>query len=179
MLIDAVFALLVLLACIKGARKGFILALFSVLAFMAGLAAALKLSAVVANKLSSEPVLNGKWIPFLSFILVFIVVALLVNLAGRFLQQTAEVVMLGWVNKMAGICLFLLFYSLLYSILLFYSVQLHIIKKETTNVSMIYPVIQPLAPKVFDSIGIVIPFFKDLFSQLGHFFEGVSNKLQH
>jgi len=51
MLIDLIFALLLVMAIIKGYQKGFIVAFFSIIAFIIGLAAALKLSAVVAEYL--------------------------------------------------------------------------------------------------------------------------------
>jgi membrane protein required for colicin V production len=50
MFIDAVFFILMALACYKGYSKGFIIAIFSVLGFIVGLAAALKLSTTVAAK---------------------------------------------------------------------------------------------------------------------------------
>ncbi|MEP6711321.1 MAG: CvpA family protein [Ferruginibacter sp.] len=171
MLIDIVFLLLMLLAFIKGLRKGFIIALFSIVGFIVGLAAALKLSAVVAQKLSSNLNASGKWLPALSFLLVFIVVVILINLGARLIQKSFEMVMLGWVNRIAGLILYALLYSILFSIFLFYATQLHFIKTETIAASQAYPYLQPLGPKVINSLGTVIPFFKDMFSSLEQFFE--------
>lgn len=179
MFIDLVFAILVFFACIKGLRKGLIIALFSFVAFIVGLAAALKLSAVVANRVSENFVVSGKWLPVISFALVFLIVVMLVNLGGKMIQKTVEMAMLGWLNKIGGVFLFLIIYSLIFSIFLFYAAQLHIIKAETIKSSQIYPYIQPLAPKVLTIIGSIIPLFKDLFAQLTQFFEQVSNKLPH
>ncbi len=179
MLIDLIFAALILFACIKGYKKGLIIALFSVIAFIVGLAAALKLSAVVASRLSENVNVSGKWLPVISFILVFLVVVLLVNLGGRFIQKTFEVAMLGWVNRIAGVILYILVYSIIYSIFLFYAVQLHIIKEGTIAASQVYPYIQPLGPKVINIIAGIIPIFKDIFAQLEHFFGLVSYKIEH
>ena len=179
MLIDLVFAVLVFFACIKGLRKGLIIALFSVVAFIVGLAAALKLSAVVANKLSENLEVSGKWLPAISFTIVFLIVVMLVNLGGKMIQKTAGMAMLGWLNRIGGVLLFIFIYSMIFSIFLFYSAQLHIIKAETIKSSQIYPYIQPLAPKVLNMIGSIIPIFKDIFGQLTQFFDQVSNKLQH
>ena len=49
-MIDIIFAILIVIAIFKGYRKGFIIAIFSVLAFILGLAAALKLSATIAGQ---------------------------------------------------------------------------------------------------------------------------------
>ena len=179
MLIDIIFAILFIIACVKGLKKGLIVALFSIVAFIAGLAAALKLSAVVATKLASNMEISGKWLPVISFMLVFLIVVFLVNLGGRFIQKTAEVAMLGWLNRIGGIVLFVLLYSIIYSIFLFYAVQVHFIKPATIATSQLYQYIEPLGPKVINMLGSIIPIFKDTFAQLEHFFGEVSNKLQH
>ncbi|MEP7163480.1 MAG: CvpA family protein [Ferruginibacter sp.] len=177
MVIDVVFIILVILACIKGYQKGLIIALFSIIAFIAGMAAALKLSAVVAAKLSSSTSVSAKWLPVISFVLVFLIVVVLVHLGGKMLQRTAELVMLGWVNKLGGIIFYALLYGIVLSIFLFYAVQLHLIKNDTITASRCYPFIQPLGHWVIDKLGIIIPFFKDMFNQLQHFFGAVSNKI--
>jgi membrane protein required for colicin V production len=179
MFIDLVLAILIIFACIQGLRKGFILALFSIIAFIIGIAAALKLSAVVAMKLSENVNVSGKWLPVISFLLVFILVVVLVNLGGRLIQKAIETLLLGWVNKIAGVVLYILLYCIIYSIFLFYAVQLHFIKGSAISASQTYAYIQPLGPKVINVIGTVIPLFKDIFAQLEYFFGQVSNKMQH
>lgn len=177
MLIDAVFALFLVLACIKGYRKGLIVALFSVFAFIIGLAAALKLSSVVAARLSTSITASGKWLPLISFISVFLIVVLLVNLAGSMIQKSVEAIMLGWVNRLGGVLVYLLMYSIIFSVFLFYAEQLHFIKPETINESKSYAVMQPLGPAVIDNLGRILPFFRDMFSELEDFFDKVSDKI--
>ncbi len=176
MLIDAVYVILVAIACYKGLRHGFIVAVFSVAGFIIGIAAALKLSTIVALKLV-EHTGAGKWLPPLSFLLVFVVTAFAVNLVGKLVQKTFETVMLGWVNRLVGVALYILLYSIIYSVFLFYALQLHFVKTETTLASIVYPYLQPLAPKIINSIGVVVPLFKDMFAQLERFFAGVSQKI--
>ncbi len=175
MIIDAVFILLMALACRKGIRKGFIIAIFSVLGFIIGIAAALKLSAVVAMKLSAHTG-NAKWLPAVSFLLVFIAVALIVNICGRLVQKTFEAVMLGWANRIAGVAVYALMYSIILSVFLFYAVQLKFISPETTQASFAYAWLQPLAPVVIEGFGKLIPVFKDMFSELEKFFAVYSAK---
>jgi membrane protein required for colicin V production len=175
MLIDIIFLLLMLLAVFKGYSKGFIVALFSVIGFIAGLAAALKLSAFAAEKLSGTFNASGKWLPVISFLLVFIAVILLVRLGARLLQGSIEMIMLGWLNRIAGILLFAFLYSILFSVFLFYAVQLNFLSAEAIAASNTYPYLQPLGPKVIGSLGVVIPWFKDMFTQLQDFFGNFSS----
>jgi membrane protein required for colicin V production len=169
MFIDIVFFILVALACYKGYSKGFIVAIFSVLGFIVGLAAALKLSTLVATKLA-EHTDFGKWLPAISFLLVFIVAVFVVNMAGKLIQKTFETVMLGWANRIAGVILYAILYSIVLSIFLFYTVQLHFIKPETTASSFSYPFLQVLGPKIIGGFAVVIPWFKNMFGELEQFF---------
>lgn len=177
MLIDAVLAILLILACIKGFRTGLIIAVFSVIAFIAGLAAALKLSSVVALKLSHNVNVSAKWLPLISFVIVFLIVVLLINLGARFIQKTFEFAMLGWVNRIGGIIFYVLIYAIIFSIFLFYAVQLNLIKTETIHSSRTYSIIQPLGPLVINKLGVMIPFFQDMFTQLQAFFGKMGNKI--
>ena len=177
MVIDVFFLLLLALALFKGLRKGLIVALFSFIAFIAGLAAALKLSTVVAARLSEHTGSSARWLPVVSFILVFIGVALLVSLLGRLLQKTFETAMLGWANRLGGAVFYLLLYSVFYSIFLFYAAQLHLISDETIKASLTYKYLEPLAPYIMNRLGSIIPFFKNMFYQLQQFFENGASKI--
>ncbi len=170
-MIDIAFLILIGFAVFKGYSKGFIVAIFSVLGFIVGLAAALKLSTTVAAKLSEHTDI-GKWLPALSFLLVFIGTAFLVRILGKVIQKTFETVMLGWANKVAGILLYALLYSIIFSIFIFYAVQLHFFNETATASSVCYPFLKILGPKVIEGFGIVIPWFKNMFAELEQFFGG-------
>ena len=169
MVIDILFLIIIALAVFKGLRRGLIMAIFSILGFIIGLAAALKLSVFAASKLSTYTG-NAKWLQFISFFLVFIAVVVLVNITGRLIEKTFQTVMLGWVNRSAGVILYLFLYSFVYSIFLFYAVQLHFIKQDIIAGSFIYPYLKPLGIKVISGLGILIPWFKNMFAELEKFF---------
>ena len=177
MVIDIIIVVLLVLAAIKGYQRGFIVAIFSIVAFIIGLAAAIKLSAVVAGYIGSAVKVSGKWLPILSFAIVFLVVVLLVRLGANLIQKGAHLAMLGWVNRLAGILLYALLYIFIFSIILFYAEQVKMVKPETKKASVTYTYIQPLGPKVIDGIGKIIPIFKNMFTDLQDFFGGVSERI--
>lgn len=177
MIIDIIVAIILILAAIKGFRQGLIVALFSFIAFFIGLAAALKLSAVVADHLGKAVNVSDKWLPILSFAVVFLVVVILVRLGAKFIQKTVELAMLGWVNRIGGILLYASLYILIFSILVFYADQLNIIKPDTKAESVTYNFIQPLGPKLMDWLGKIIPIFKGMFKELEDFFDTVSKQV--
>lgn len=176
MLIDIIAFALLLFALFKGWRKGLIIALFSFVAFFIGLAAALKLSSLAATYIGTYSTLSQRWLPVVAFLAVFILVSLLVTMGAKMLEGIVKMAMLGWVNKLGGIIFYTLLYFFIFSILLFYANNLHLIKSETIQASVTYPYIKPLAVKAMHAIGSVIPFFKNMFDELLRFFEHVSNK---
>jgi len=177
MILDIIVAVVLILAVIKGYRQGLIVALFSAVAFIIGLAAALKLSVVVAGYIGQAVKISDKWLPIISFAIVFLIVVLLVRLGARFIQKTVEFAMLGWLNRLGGILLYAGLYILIFSILIFYADQLGFIKPETKNESVTYAYIQPWGPKLMEGLGKIIPIFKGMFNDLEDFFDGVSKQV--
>ncbi|MEO6539400.1 MAG: CvpA family protein [Ferruginibacter sp.] len=179
MLIDFTFAALLILAIIKGYQKGLILAIFSIIAFIIGLAAALKLSTAVAAYLKDSVNVSAKWLPFIAFTVIFFVVGILVRLGGKLIEKAFQVVMLGWLNRIGGILLFAALYIIILSIFIFYAEKLQLLQPAAIGSSQTYNFIQPWGPKVMDSFGRLIPAFKDMFTELGDFFNSLSNKIPH
>ena len=178
MLIDILFILCLILAVFKGYTNGLIVAVFSLAGILIGLAAAMKLSAVVAVKLQAATSIGASWLPFISFALVLIAVIMLVRMGAALVQKAVELVFLGWLNKIAGIVLYLLLYAIVLSILLFFLEKLHFFSPATIQASVTYPYLQPIGPKVLDGIGTVVPFFKDMFVQVSSFFDGVEKTIK-
>jgi membrane protein required for colicin V production len=178
-LIDLIFAILIAIAFFKGYNKGLIVAVFSIVAFIVGLAAALKLSATVAAYLQNSVTISGRWLPFLSFAIVFIVVALLVNLGGKLIEKTFEMALLGWANRIGGILLFIVLYTIIFSVFLFYAEKIHLFGEAAIQSSKIYPFVEPWGPKVMNAFGKILPIFKDMFTQLSNYFESLSTKIPH
>lgn len=176
-MIDIIFAILMVLAIIKGIRKGLAVAIFSIIAYIIGLAAALKLSAVVAIYLQQHVSISSKWLPFISFALVFLLVVILVNWSGKLVEKTFEMAFLGWANRIGGVLVYVLLYSIIYSVLLFYAEKIKLFTAESIGQSIVFPYLRPWAPAVIEGFGAIIPWFKDSFTQLENFFGGVANKI--
>ena len=66
MLLDLIFAALIVFAVVKGYQRGFIVGLFSLLAVIVGLAAAMKLSVVMAHYLGKAVNISDQWLPALA-----------------------------------------------------------------------------------------------------------------
>jgi membrane protein required for colicin V production len=177
MLIDLVFVVLMISAAIKGFSRGLIMAVFSFLAFFIGLAAALKLSAVVANHLQDFTQQPSRWWPFIAFLLVMLIVGSIVRVIGRLLEKTMEFALMGWVNKLGGFLVFAVLHTLLLSVALFYLAKMHLLPADTAKSSLVLPWIEPWGPWTIDLMSRLLPSFKNVFADLQSFFDGVEKKI--
>ena len=176
MIIDIAFVILMVMAVFKGLRKGLILGIFSLLAFIIGLAAGLKLSVVVASWLKDSAGSFSKWLPLISFMLVFIAVIFLVGLLARVIKKTMQFAMLGWLDSLGGMVLYVIIYATIFSVFLFFAEKLFLVQPSTIQDSKVYPYVAPWGPKVIDNLGKIIPIFKDMFTQLQDFFGNIAKK---
>lgn len=170
MSIDIVFLICLALAVFRGMRHGLILSVLSAVAWVAGLAAAIKLSAAVALLLRNSMHLSTRWLPVLAFILVFLAVVLAIRWGAKLAEAGLDLAMMGWLNKLGGVLLYAAMYTVVLSVLLFYALQVHVVSAATATSSVVYPFIRSWGPAVIDELGKCIPIFKGMFTQLETFF---------
>ena len=178
MILDIITLLILLWAVFKGISQGLVVALFSLLAVVVGVAAALKFSVFTADWLGTQVSISQKWLPVVAFLLVFIVVVIGVNLIGKLLEKSFELAFLGWLNKAGGILFFALLHLLLWSVLLFYLAKTGIITEKSMEESNTYAIIAPWGPKAMEWMGQFIPVFQDMFKDLGKFFDSLPNHVE-
>jgi membrane protein required for colicin V production len=177
MVIDIVLLVMLVMAVIKGLQRGIIVAVFSLIGLIVGIAAALKLSVLVAGWLEDSTNISSRWLPAISFLLVFVVVVLLIRLVANLIEASVKLALLGWVNKIGGALLYMIIYTLSYSVLLFFLVQLKLISEKTIAESVTYTYVEPWGPVVINGIGKIIPLFKDMFTELENFFGKLAQKI--
>lgn len=176
MIIDIAVVVLLAMALIKGYSRGLIVAVFSFFAYLIGLAAALKLSALVAKWLGDNVNISQQWLPVVAFALVFIGVVLLVHMGARAIETGLKIVLMNWVNRLGGMIFFVILYLMIGSVLLFYAEQLKWITPEMTKTSQTYPVLKPWAPEIINGLSKVLPFFQSLFDDLQQFFGNLAKQ---
>ena len=173
MAIDIIYLLFLGLFMIRGYNKGFVVALFSFVAIILGVMGALKLSGSLSKVLFSD----SQWAPFVTYILVFILIVWLVRFGAKLIEKSFEAVALGFINKLSGAVLYGFIVSFVFSSLLWLLNQMGVIKPETRVESKVYALIEPFAPALFALIGKLFPFAQTIFRDLSHFFDHVNQKL--
>jgi membrane protein required for colicin V production len=170
MAVDVLFIVFLLLAIIRGLRHGFIIAVVSTVAWIIGIAAAIKLSAVVAGYGRTHTHLPPRWLPVLAFLLVFLAVVIGLHAIAKLIEKAVDLAMMGWLNKLMGVLLYAFLFVTTLSVLLFYAVQIHLISAQTLSASVTYPYISPWGRVTIDEFGKFVPWFEGMFTQLEDFF---------
>jgi len=105
-----------------------------------------------------------------------VVVAWLVRFCGLLIQKALQLVMLGFLNKAAGIILYAVLYTILLSVLLFYAEKTNFIGQDTVAASHTYSFVQPWGPAAIHMFAMLIPAFENMFKHLEQFFDNIAKK---
>jgi membrane protein required for colicin V production len=154
--IDIVLGILLVLAAISGFRKGLVVELASLAALVLGIWGAIEFSYITSEFLVEN--FDWKWdhLNIASFIITFVVIVILVHIVGSTVNKLVETVMLGFVNKLAGLVFGILKSALILSIVLVVfdkiDEDMEILSKDTKAESRMYEPIRNLAPTIFPFI---------------------------
>ncbi len=171
MVIDIIICIFLLLAIIKGWKKGIIHAFFSFISLFVGLLLATKLSAITANYLGQTTSINKQWLPVAGFFVVLILVIIALKLCAGVINKLAQTLMLGLPTRIAGVAFYVAIYLIAVTVILFYLNKWPVVPDRLFEKSIIYPRIKNLGPKVIELFGNLAPWFKNIFSDLSAFFD--------
>lgn len=171
MILDIVFAILLLLAFIHGYRKGLIHSVVSLLAIVIGIMAAVYLSELTAIYIDKWFNISSKYLPMISFMVVFIGIYLLFRLLENMLEGFFKLLKLNFINQIAGAIIWSVIWIMLFSTILFYSNNAGLLSLELKNESVVYEKAEPFAPKTIETIGKVIPPVKNILNSLQQWFK--------
>jgi membrane protein required for colicin V production len=151
--IDIILGVLLILSAIGGFKKGLIVELASLAALILGIWGAIKFSYITSEFLVEN--FDWQWdhLNIVSFIITFIVIVILVHIVGNVVNKLVETVMLGFVNKLAGLVFGILRAALFLSIVLVVfdkiDEDMKILSEKTKSESRMYVPIRNLAPAIF------------------------------
>ena len=154
--IDIILAILLVLSAISGFRKGLVVELASLAALVLGIWGAFEFSHITSEFLVEN--LNWKWdhLNIASFIITFVVIVILVHIVGNTVNKMVETVMLGFVNKLAGLVFGVVRAALVLSIVLIVfdkiDEDVQILSSDVKEESQMYEPIRNLAPTIFPFI---------------------------
>lgn len=158
--IDIVILACFLPAVYLGLKNGFIRQLVALAVVVGGIVLALRFSDTVGAWLQQRIKVEPFWIKAISFALIFIAVALVLNLAGKLLEKVLSIAMLGWLNRLLGLALALATSALLIGVIVYMvdsaNQLVEFLPKEKIEESRFYKPLLTLVQNVF-------PYLKSLF----------------
>ncbi|OUR91643.1 colicin V production protein [Flavobacteriales bacterium 34_180_T64] len=154
--IDIVLAALLLFGLIRGMMKGLFVEVASLVALVAGVYGAIHFSDFAATFLESKVDWSEKTINITAFAITFVIIVLVISLAGKALTKLADFAALGILNKLLGGVFGALKLGLILSVLIivFDSMNKTIpfVDDEAIEDSMLYNPVKSIAPTIFPGI---------------------------
>lgn len=154
--LDIILAALLLFGLIRGLMKGLFVEVASLVALVAGVYGAIHFSDFAATFLQDKTNWNEKTINITAFAITFVIIVLVIALAGKALTKLADFASLGILNKLLGAVFGVLKIGLILSVILivFDSMNSTIpfASEDELEESVLYKPVKSLAPMLFPSI---------------------------
>lgn len=163
---DIVIALLLLLGAYQGYKSGFLMGLLTLAAVILGIFCGFKLMGEGMLLLQREFNADKSVLPYLSFLLIFLLIVIGVSLLGRMLKATLDKTFFGKVDQVFGALLGAFKWLFLMSVLLWIMDSLHYSpKQEWIEGSRLYPFTVDMATQLASWMSGFLPFFEEIFRQ--------------
>jgi len=154
--IDIVLGALLIFGMVRGFMKGLSVEVASIIALIAGVYGAIHFSHYVATKLDESVDWDQNYINVVAFGATFLVIIVLVSLAGKAFTKLADFASLGILNKLLGGVFGALKFGLIASVLLIVFAHanstVEFIQPEKLNNSVLYKPVKGLATMIFPDI---------------------------
>lgn len=165
-IVDIIIFGLLVLGAFSGFKKGLILELLALLAFIIAILGGFYLMHLGVDFLSNQFELNGKFLPILSFFLIFVSIIVLVNFIGKALKKVIDMTPFGSLDNVAGAVLGAVKWAFGLSILLWIISFTGFQSISFLKNSQLIPYLEPVAPVVFEYVSFVIPVVSEIFSSI-------------
>ena len=155
---DIIILIPLLYGAYRGYRRGLLLTVVTLTAFVVALLGAVKLldeSVILIMEFWEKA---GKWLPIAAFIITFLIILLLVHWIGKLLKKALDLTLLGSVDNLAGALLGVLKWALLTSVLLWILKMVGVeLPYENDENAILFPLISQLAPSLVFLIARFLP----------------------
>ncbi len=156
-LYDIIILIVALLGLIDGLRRGLIQTIGAIAGVVCGIFAAKALSYLVAPYISQLfESASPKVVQVISFIVLFVVTVILFHFVAVLLSKLVNMVMLGWLNRLAGglvaVVLYLFVLSIVANVFNYFDKGKSSFHQEKSSTSRFYKPLSDFAPSVLPFI---------------------------
>lgn len=179
MILDIIVVLVVAFGFYSGFSRGLIKTVFDTLSLIIGILAAMKLSGFTINILQNTLNLDQSIAYLLGIVITFIIVMFLIRFIGKRLENIFVAANINALNKLAGGVLQGLFFAFLMSLLIWVLGNYNVLKPETKDRSITYPLLEPLPEAGKSVFTAVKPFFQEFWNKTVDVMDNLGNKIDN
>ncbi len=143
--IDIIIAIVLIFGAFRGFQKGFFHEAATLIGLIAGGYAAIVFSNVIASIIESLTSWNIQLVRIIAFIIIFLLVVALMNLLGQLITKLLKAILLGFVNKLAGLLFGIIKWGFLLAVIIFvveyFDSDNQILTDEMMMSSLFYPLL--------------------------------------
>lgn len=173
---DIILSIMLAVGAFSGYKKGLILELVAIVAFVLAIIGGLQLLHVGMSYLSRVYDGFGNLLPFVAFLVLFVLIMILVNLLGRIVKKIIDWTPLGFIDNFAGAIIGIAKWSLGISVLVWVMSGLHIeIPAKISQNSMILPYITKFGHWTVTAISVIFPSLQHFLDTVRDFFENLAS----
>lgn len=155
-LVDILILLSLVPAVIGGLLSGFVRQAASLVALIVGVWGGWHFASLLASFIRSLFGIESGLLEIISFTIIFIAVVLAVVLLGKILSGLVKLVLMGWLDKLAGVLFSILKYLFILGVFVYLLESLDSIypfmPRQIINCSKLYPLIKGIIPSVMPFI---------------------------
>jgi membrane protein required for colicin V production len=169
--LDIIILIPIIWLMYRGFQKGFIIELSSLVALILGIYFAINFSNFAADFLTRNFNIGDKYLSIVAFVVTFMVVVFGVFMAGKILEKFVNILLLGFVNKLAGAAFGVIKAAFLLSVIFWiinsFDISRTVIKEQSREGSILYEPIEQFAPTIVPKLSLdkiknlEIPLLKD------------------
>lgn len=154
--LDIIIGIFLLVGLIKGLKNGFFVELASLIALIAGIYGAIHFSYYAVDFLSDRVSWSDSTINLAAFAITFIIIVIIISLAGKILTKIADFAMLGLVNRILGGIFGILKAAFIISVIIMFINALNerasFIDEDIKEESILYQNVEMIAPMMLPNI---------------------------
>lgn len=178
MVVDIIFAIAAGYGFYLGFSKGIISTVFTIISYTFGLVASLKFTPAMTSFLETAFNTTNPLMFVLGFLLSFIIMMVFIRLIASGLEGLLETANINIINQVAGGALLSGLSILVFSILLWFGDQAHMVDQKTKTDSFTYPYLEQFPSQAWRIAELAKPTFEEFWDHSVDFMDRIDDMTQ-
>lgn len=164
--LDIILIIPLVFGAVMGFRKGLLLEIIGILAFVLAIIGGFKLMEIGISYLQEHIEGMDHLLPFISFLVIFLAIILLVNMLGKLLKKAVDLTLLGGLDKFAGAIVGIAKWAIGLSIILWLTSNFGVELPGQDQELVLYPYLVKLGPNIIEALNVVLPFAEEMMDSI-------------